>query len=81
MDDNCGECVESMGVARGVVSRRLVWLVGVVESMGVVSGCGFKEIYIYYLSLLLLHASTLFGNIVPTFCSLCKNIIISHSDL
>ena len=29
MDDNCGEWVESMGVARVVVSRRQVLLVGV----------------------------------------------------
>ena len=29
MDDNCGEWVECMGVASGVVSRRWVWLVGV----------------------------------------------------
>ena len=29
----------------GVVSRRWVWLVGVVESMGVATGCGCKEIY------------------------------------
>ena len=34
----------------GVVSRRWVWLVGVVsrmlvESMGVATGCGCKEVY------------------------------------
>ena len=29
----------------GVFSRRWVWLVGWVESMGVVSGCGCKEVY------------------------------------
>ena len=28
----------------GVVSRRWVW----VKSMGVASGCGFKEVYKYY---------------------------------
>ena len=27
MDDNCGEWVESMGVASGLVSRKWVWLV------------------------------------------------------
>ena len=44
MDDNCGEWVECMGV----VSRRWVWLVGVVESMGVASGCGCTEVLVYY---------------------------------
>ena len=29
----------------GVVSRRRVWLVGVVESMVVATGCGCKEVY------------------------------------
>ena len=29
----------------GVVSRRWVWLLGFVKSMGVATGCGFKEIY------------------------------------
>ena len=29
----------------GVVSRRWVWLVGVGGSMGVATGCGFKDIY------------------------------------
>ena len=29
----------------GVVSRRWVWLVEWVESMGVASGCGCKEVY------------------------------------
>ena len=42
MDDNCGEWVEAVGVARGVVSRRWVWLVGgcigVVIGVGVASG-------------------------------------------
>ena len=37
MDDNCGEWVEYMGV----VSRMWVW----VESMGVATGCGCKEVY------------------------------------
>ena len=34
MDDNFGEWVESMGVARGVVSRRWVWLVGGIYGYG-----------------------------------------------
>ena len=46
MDDNCGEWVECMGV----VSRRRVWLV---ESMGVATGCGCKEVYISTLSSIL----------------------------
>ena len=29
----------------GVVSRRRVWLLEWVESMGVASGCGCKEVY------------------------------------
>ena len=33
----------------GVVSRRWIW----VESMGVTSGCGCKEVYIYFLILLI----------------------------
>ena len=37
MDDNCGEWVESMGVA----IRRWVWL----ECKVVVSGCCYKEVY------------------------------------
>ena len=37
MDDNCGEWVGCMGV----VSRRQEW----VESMGVATGCGCKEVY------------------------------------
>ena len=51
MDDNCGECVECMGV----VSRRRVWLVGV----GGIYRCGCKAVYRFphtiYLSLLLLY--------------------------
>ena len=58
----------------GVVSRRRVWQVGWVESMGVASGCGCKEVYIrYYLSLLLLYlfflaaASLLFVHFLKCF--------------
>ena len=45
MDDNCGEWVECMGV----ISRMWVW----VESMGVGSGCGCKEVYIDFIILLI----------------------------
>ena len=59
MDDNCGEWVECIKVGMtivesgwnvwvwlvGVVSRRWVVLVGVGGTMGVATGCGFKEIY------------------------------------
>ena len=34
MDDNCGEWVESMGVANGLVIRRWVWLVGGIYGCG-----------------------------------------------
>ena len=37
MDDNCGEWVETMGVASGciyMVSRRWVWLVGGIYRCG-----------------------------------------------
>ena len=34
-----------MGWLVGVVSRRWVWLVGVGGSIGVATGCGFKEVY------------------------------------
>ena len=51
----------------GVISRRWVW----VDSMGVTSGCGCKEVYI---DLLILHiptplVSVLFCSSIPTFCS------------
>ena len=54
MDDNCGEWVESIGVASGW--NLWVWL----ECIGVVSGCGCKEAYRYphnnyYFSLLNLY--------------------------
>ena len=51
MDDNCGEWVESIGVASGVVSRTWVWLVGGIYWYGynvcVASGCCCKEVYRY----------------------------------
>ena len=60
----------------GVVSRRWVW----VESMGVASGCGCKEVYrfshiTYPYSPLV---SVLFCSSIPTFCSLfnCKMFFV-----
>ena len=35
MDDNCGECVQRMGVARGCGE----------QEAGVATGCGCKEVY------------------------------------
>ena len=65
------EWVESILVwLVGVVSRKWVWL----ECIGVVSGCGCKDVYRfphhYYLSLLLLicsFVSALFCSSIPTF--------------
>ena len=54
MDDNCGESWWNVWVwLVGVVSRRRVW----VESMGVASGCGFKEVdrFILLIPILLLY--------------------------
>ena len=53
MDDNCGSGWNVWVWLVGVVSRRQEW----VESMGVATGCGCKEVYIDFLilSLLLLY--------------------------
>ena len=48
----------------GVVSRRWVW----VESMGVTSGCGCKEVYRF--PHIIYPYSSLFCSSIPTFCSL-----------
>ena len=46
----------------GVVSRRWMW----VESIGVTSGCGCKEVYRFpHITLV----SVLFCSSIPTFCS------------
>ena len=52
----------------GVVSRRWMW----VESMGVASGCGCKEVYIYFPMLLIDPYSNCICYFLqqhPTFCS------------
>ena len=44
------------------------------------SGCGCKEVYIYissyYLSLLLLYISVLFGSSIPTFLFIFVNVFL-----
>ena len=50
MDDNCGEWVECMGVASGSGWNQWVWIAGKGcgwNLMGVASGCGCKELYIF----------------------------------
>ena len=72
MDDNCGEWVKCMGVARGCGEQEVgaasgsgwnlwVWLVGVVVRR-------YIDFLILYLSLLL-YISVLFCSSIPTFCS------------
>ena len=76
----------------GVVSRRWVWLVGVGESMGVVSrkwvwvwvesmgmasGCGCKELYRF--PHITYPYSSLFCSSIPTFCSFLKMFFCSCS--
>ena len=58
----------------GVVSRRWVW----VESMGVASGCGCKDVYIEFLILLNLTplVSALFLQQHPNFCSFKKMFFV-----
>ena len=67
MDDNCGEWVESMGVASGSGWNLWVWLVGVVVRR-----------YIDFLILLILTplVSVLFYSSIPTFCSLKKMFFV-----
>ena len=49
----------------GVVSRRWLW----VESMGVASGCGCKEVYRFLILLIPTPlVSVLFCSSIPTFC-------------
>ena len=50
----------------GVVSRKWIW----VEFMGVASGCGCKEVYIFPIPTSLV--SVLFCSSIPTFCSFKK---------
>ena len=71
-----GERVESMSVANGVVSREQVWVVRWVESTGVASRYGCKEVYIVDFLILLIPTplvSALFCSIIPIFCSPCKS--------
>ena len=50
----------------GVISRRWMW----VESMGVASGCGCKELYRFtYMTYPYFFVSVLFCSSIPTFCS------------
>ena len=74
MDDNCGEYVESMGVASGsgwnmgVVSRRWMW----VESMGVVV----RGIYNYIDFLILLIPTPLYLFILKMFLFLFQYFFV-----
>ena len=78
MDDNCGECVESMGVASGCGEQEVgvasgsgwnlwVWLLGVVVRR-----------YIDFLIQLIPTplVSVLFYSSIPTFCSFLKMFFV-----
>ena len=68
----CGE--QEVGVAGGSGWNLGVWL----ESMGVVTGCRCKELYIDFLILLIPTplVSVLFYSSIPTFCSFKKMFFI-----
>ena len=81
MDDNCGEWVECMGV--GVVSRRWVWLVGVVGIYGCMWLLGVVvRRYIDFLILLIptLLVSVIFYSRIPTFCSFLMFFVLVHNS-
>ena len=57
----------------GVVSRRWMW----VESMGVATGCGCKEVYRFlHINIPTPLVSVLFWGSIPTFCSFKKMFFI-----
>ena len=69
----CGE--QEAGVASGSGWNLWVWL------LGVVTGCGCKEVYIDFLILLIPTplVSVLFYSSIPTFCSFFKMFFVLYN--